>query len=339
MKKILKIVAGLFVLLMVSYVALSLTQTRQKLVTINTGLNSISNLQAINRENAMQQDIYFENELPKTKLPFVSVNVIDVSSKDYEKLMDNIENQQSIMAMMMSNRYKDTFHFSVQDYGKIKRILWINDFDKAYFNELYAQGVPRGSQERKPWDNLWKEFAQLSNGYLWWSSAFVEDKAVLPKNIQSGIDEPYSILPINKPEQSQEKLDAMLKEMKATSGKYYSVSILQINKENYNNTYLSIQKIQSKFYEKFGATYNLPYHYSVQQYGNKIRILWINQFAKEQYKDIKSIFDNDVMWTNYMSKVNKYLWWASQEINETQKVHANLLQKIKTIKKLIILSR
>ena len=349
MKKILKIIAGIFAFLIIGYAVLNVSQSRQEISTVNTGLTSIASLQVINKANAMQQDIYFEEELPKAKLPFASINVIDVSSENYENIVDNIEHQQSVMAMMMSNRYQDTFHFSVQDYGKTKRILWINDFDKPYFNDLYEQAAPRGSDERKPWDNLWKEFGELAIGYLWWSSPFVDDnfvpsalntnKPLLAKKIQSGIDTPYSIMPTNRPERSKETLTAMLKEMKATPDKYYSVSVLEINKENYDDTYLNIQKIQSKFHEKFGTEYNIPYHYSTQQYGNKIRILWINQFIEEQYKDIESVFENEVMWTNYISGIDKYLWWASQEINEKQKAHSYLLQKIESIKKLVTLSR
>jgi len=346
MKKILKIVASLLLILMISYVALDRTQSREKLSTVDTGLNVTSHLQVINKTNAMQQDIYFEEELPKAKLPFASINVIDVSSKNYEKIVDNIEHQQSVMAMMMSNRYQNTFHFSVQDYGETKRILWINDFDKAYFNKLYAEGVPRGSEERKPWDNLWKEFATLADGYLWWSSPFVDDalipsalnknKPLLAKNIQSGIDKPYSIIPTNKPQQSKETLRAMLKEMKATPNRYYSVTLLEINKDSYNDTYANIQNIQSKFHAKFGDKYNMPHHYSTQQYGNKIRIFWINQFTHKQYKDIESIFGDEALWQNYIAGIDKYLWWASQEINENQKAHAYLLQKIKAIKKLVM---
>ena len=345
MKKIASIIIGLVLILLIGYEVLNATQSRHEISTTNIGLTPISNLQKISLENAMRQDKYFEEELPKTKLPFVSINVIDVPSENYEKIVNNIEHQQSVMALMMSNRYQDTYHFSVQDYGSIKRILWINDFDKPYFNDLYAQAAPRGSKEREPWDNLWKEFGKLANGYLWWGSAFVDDKLIpsgtntnkplLANNIQSGIDTPYSILPKNKREEQEEILTAMLKEMKETPNKYFSVSVLEINKDNYKDIYLNIQKIQLKLYQEFGAEYNLPYHFSTQQYGNKIRVFWINQFNEKQYHAIETIYSDEKLWTNYISGIDNYLWWASQEIYEEQKAHANLLQNINMIKSML----
>lgn len=127
MKKTLKVLAGgligLVVVLSLGYQVLDARQSRHEIATIDTGLLATGKLQAMNEEEATLQDAYFKEELPKSKVPFFSVNVVDVSSKNYEQAVDNIEIQQAVMAVLMHERYEETFHFSVQDYGATKRIL------------------------------------------------------------------------------------------------------------------------------------------------------------------------------------------------------------------------
>lgn len=179
---------------------------------------------------------------------------------------------------------------------------------------------------------MWWGSPQIDDGHI--PSALNTQKPSLAENIQSGIDEPYSILPNNKPE-TKETLMAMLKEMKAMPGRYYSVSVLEVDEESYEDVYLGIQSIQSKFHETIGAEYNAPHHYSTQQYGDTIRILWINQFIEDHYEAIESVYSDEELWKNYISGIESYLWWASQEIEERQKPHVNLLQKIDMILRML----
>lgn len=201
MRKLFKIIAGLIVGLVlisfIGYAILNITQSRQTISIESTALPPINSLQRMGEEKAIQQDAYFRTEFTKSTTPLFSINVVDVLSENYEKAVDNIEHQQAVMALMMNEMYKDTFHFTVQDYGNIKRILWINYFDYPYFNDLYALADSRGEGGSDGWVNLWKEFGELTEGYLWWASPQVGDelipnasnnqKPLLANNIQSGI--------------------------------------------------------------------------------------------------------------------------------------------------------
>ncbi|GEM_PF-2123422 len=352
MKKILifltKIVMVLIVILAIAYTSLNIIQTRQDSSVVEINQDVISNIQEMNIENALEQDAFFKKEFPNTKIPLLSINVIDVKNENYEKVLNNIEHQQAVMAMFMSDRYEKTFHFTVQNYGEIKRIFWINDFDYPYFNELYAQAELKGKESRKGWDNLWNELGDLVEGYLWWASPVLDDQFIpsanntespsVAENIQTGINNPYSIIPKTNSLSLEKLLQSMLMELKSNSKKYFSVSVLEVSKNNYDQTYTSIQKIQSRFYEELGQKYVHPFQYSTQQYGDTIRILWVNEFDKEQFEQIESIYSDKELWTKYMSHVDNYLWWSSQEIEVKQKVHIHLLQKIKMILKMIKLS-
>ncbi|HRF06137.1 hypothetical protein [Accumulibacter sp.] len=349
MKRVLRIVSrlifGLGIVLVVGYAILNITQSRQTISIASTALPPISSLQRMDGEEAIQQDTYFRTEFTKSTIPLFSINVVDVLSANYEKAVDNIEHQQAVMALMMNGMYKDTFHFTVQDYGNIKRILWINYFDYPYFNDLYALADSQGEGGADGWINLWKEFGELTEGYLWWASPQIDDELIpnasstqeplLANNIQSGIEQPFGIIPKNDATSSKKTLASMLGEMKATPGRFFSVSVLEVNERRYADTYKSIKSIQSKLRDVAGAAYNAPYHYSTQQYGDVIRILWINQFNDGQYQSIASVYSDGELWENYISGVDKYFWWASQEISEGRKAHANLLQKIKFIFKII----
>ena len=195
------------------------------------------------------------------------------------------------------------------------------------------------------WDYLWREFAQLTEGYLWWGSPQIDaalipsaqntQKPLLADNIQSGIVTPYSTLPKNEPGKAKDTLIAMLEEMKAMPGRYYSVSALEVNEASYEDAYLGIQSIQSKLHETIGSEYDAPYHYSTQQYGDTIRILWINQFNEDKFEEIESVYSDEELWKNYISGIEGYLWWASQEIDDRQKPRANLLQKVDMIFRII----
>ncbi len=349
MKKFLKILAGLIIgLVLISlfgYAILNITQSRQAISIEGTALSPINSLQRMDGEKTLQQDAYFRTEFVKSTIPLFSINVVDVLSENYEKAVDNIEHQQAVMALMMNEMYKDTFHFTVQDYGNIKRILWINYFDYPYFNDLYALADSRGEGGSDGWINLWKEFGELAEGYLWWASPQIGDELIpnasnsqnplLANTIQSGIEQPFGIIPKNDATSSKKTLASMLREMKATPGKFFSVSVLEVRERHYAETYKTIKSIQSRLHDVAGAAYNAPYHYSTQQYGDVIRIIWINQFNDGQYQSIESVYSDGDLWENYISGVDRYLWWASQEISEGQKAHANLLQKIKFIFKMI----